>query len=83
MIIDLNKYRLSLPMLNAMLHDKTEKERYEHISLLALSTHVPVIAVVCFIEELYGNNIQLTTLLTQLCKFYNIDEIVGKQQKDV
>lgn len=77
-IIDANKYTTSVGAMKNLMNDKNAKERFEAISSVSVATSVPVIAVVAWVMDIYGNNEELRDLLGRLMKFYVIDSVLIK-----
>ncbi len=76
MTIDTTKYRVNIPYIQYILAEKTLKERYEFISILALTTGVPIIAVCVYVLELYGKDEYVEGLLNRLKQFYLVTNIL-------
>lgn len=75
MILDVSRYRICVPNIEAMMRDKSEDERYQLLSIAAVSEACPIIAVCWYVGELYGFWPKLQDLITRLKEFYRIEEI--------
>jgi hypothetical protein len=75
--LDADKDRVCKNDILNLTKDKTEEERYQAISMLAVATHAPVIVVCCYLGELYGFWPELKALLKRLMEFYKVDEVTN------
>lgn len=77
MTLDADRYRLNVSLVEYLTKDKSPKERLELISLLAVTTGVPVIITACYIGELYGFNEEILKRIERLKDFYKIKEVLN------
>lgn len=63
-------YRINIPSIKQATIELDPDERYAIISTIAVSTHVPIIAVCYFMGELYGFDDRLTSFIERLKIFY-------------
>ena len=47
--------------------------------VIAVATGCPIVAVLCFIGELYGFSDEINKAIDRIVKFYGYDEIVGRK----
>lgn len=80
MTLDCNKYRINVGPIRALTKGKSQKERYQLISSLAIVTDVPVIVVVCYLGELYGFDKDMIALLFLLKDFYHITDVLNVER---
>jgi hypothetical protein len=81
MTIDADQYRVNVLVIKQLLIDKTDVERLESISALAIITGVPIVIVMVYIIEIYGEIPGITEKLYRLMKFYHIDKIENTEVK--
>lgn len=81
MILNLDKYRVNIPSIKALTEGKTPEERLELISRIASASHCPVIAVACFVVELYGSTPGLETKIERLTAWYTLNGVTGRRFK--
>lgn len=81
MILDANDYRLRTDYIKSLTVDKDSDERYDFISILSIATGIPVIIVVYYLMELYGEEERLFARANSLKKFYNITDLRNVKEK--
>jgi len=79
MILDCDKYKLSLPFIRDLTKDLTQLERLQTIGIIAIASGVPIIVVATFIGELWGYTIELEGFIERLKTFYMVEEIVNEK----
>lgn len=77
MNIDLNKYKLSLPLVKSFLENNKNIDRLELASTIAVSTHVPLIVVYYYIAFFEGMSDNMKEGIERVIKFYNYEKIEG------
>lgn len=75
--LDADQYRANYSDVKYFTNDKTPKERYEFIGMLAIVTNVPILIIASYIGEIYGFDLQLIDFIDRLKVFYHIDSIVN------
>lgn len=75
MTIDCDRYRVNVPVIAELTKDMDEEERLEFIATFSAGSHVPIIAVACYIGELYGVSEALQFYLNSLILFYRVSEV--------
>lgn len=79
MTIDLNKYRVNIPVIKAWIKQKHGQNPIDFASELAVATNVPIIVVFHYIGEIIGFSDELNDKIEKLKKFYGITKIIGKK----
>jgi hypothetical protein len=77
MKIDLDRYRVNIPFIEAMTKAKNEEGRIKEASILAVALHLPIIAVFYYLGELYGFTPELYKEINRLQEFYNVDLVLN------
>jgi hypothetical protein len=83
MTLDIDKYRVNVPAIRLATEGKSDEEKMRLIGELAVSTLVPIIAVACFVGELYGFDPELRAFIKRLMAFYKITEVTGVKDTDL
>lgn len=79
--VDLDKYRINkFNILATIAHDLDN--RHKLIGRLAVANHVPIIAVACYIGEEHGFDKELSHMIKNLTKFYDIEIIEHIRERD-
>lgn len=77
MVLDADKYRVNVKPIKELTIDQTPEERIKFLSMLAVSTGVPIIIVACYVGELYGFSPELNAYIERLKNFYTIKEVLN------
>lgn len=81
MHLDANDYRARIDYIKSLTADKDSDERYDFISILSVATGIPVIIVVYYLIELYGEEDRLYELVERLKLFYNVKNVLNIKER--
>lgn len=76
MQLKVSKYLNSLSSIVTIITNNPSKPMEEQISLAAVATNVPIVAVCYLYEQAYGPSDRLSANRDRLIKFYGYDEII-------
>jgi hypothetical protein len=82
MKIDINRYRGNYHWIKGIFEKEKAKENFNWSNTatdIAVVSHIPLIAVLCFYGEYYGFNKEVVDKIDSLSKFYGYDDIEGKE----
>ena len=79
MTIDLNRYRINVPLVESWIKFKKDKDPADLAGELAIATNVPIIAILHYIGETVGFSDKINADIESLKKFYGITQIIGKK----
>lgn len=77
--VDVNKYRVNKEGILKLI-ESSNYDRFRAISVAAVASHVPVIAVACFVGEKYGFDDELKDFIKKLVQFYDIENIENVEE---
>lgn len=77
MTVDCDRYRENYNSIHIMLKDLSLEDRHHKVGVISASTHVPLIAVICYCLEMFGKDDVLEEQLERLKKFYRVTELKG------
>ena len=80
MTLDCDNYRINVPVIAELTHDKTEAQRIEMLGKLAVITGVPIIVVTCYVGELYGFTPKLQASLDRFKSFYTVEHVLNVKE---
>lgn len=80
MTLDCDQYRINVVSIKALMDPKSDKERTEFISSLAIITGVPIIIVCHYVGELYGFTDALEARIGRLKHFYKVTEVFNSNR---
>lgn len=80
MTLNLDDYRVQVPYIKMFLDNKTDWVFEKTVGTLALATSTHIVAISCFIGELYGFTPNIVAKIKSDAKFYKINKIVGLKE---
>ena len=76
MKLDATKYRLVAKGLKDSFNNCKEKNFERRATVVAVSTHVPLICLLHILAEQEGYTDEINTILDKLMKFYKVSEVI-------
>lgn len=76
MVLNVNRYRGAKAALVRFFHSMREPDIQRRISLIAITTHTPIIAVAVFVGEDIGFTPELNLMIERLVNDYKITELI-------
>jgi hypothetical protein len=80
MKINLNNYKNSLKAVELYLSSNKTMSISDKITVLAVSTHMPLIVCAYYVAKIEGFNKEIHDKINQLMSFYKYDEIIGVEE---
>lgn len=76
MKLKLGPYRNNIDFIKFLLDTHSNKDDLSHmVSIISLSTGIPIICACVFVKEIKGSNDQLDNTYTNLLNFYSIEGV--------
>lgn len=84
MILDINRYRLSIPFITYLMDRSEPQDRFgATMSIAAIACHCHIVAVAYFTAEIYGMSNETQLLIQSLMKYYRIKGVIGVNHDEI
>ena len=76
-VLNPNLYKCHIPTIKRMIEKEGDKPNSDVISLIAIRTGMPVLAVCMWVQCLYGVNSELTQTIDIIQEYYKFEHVVA------